>query len=75
MDVLDRITVKPGRRSGKACVRDTRITVEDVFTYLAGGTTEAELLQQFPDLTCEDLLACFAYAALRDRRTLRHAAA
>lgn len=75
VNLLDRITIKPGRRSGKPCIRDTRITVYDVLSYLAGGTTEAELLAEFPDLTHEDILACFAFAAERDRRTFStHAA-
>lgn len=75
MDPLGRITIKPGRRSGKPCIRDTRITVYDVLGYLAAGTTEAELLAEFPDLTHEDVLACFAYAAARDRRVFAtHAA-
>ena len=69
MNLLDRITIKSGRRSGKPCIRDTRITVYDVLGYLAAGTTEAELLREFPDLTHEDVLACFAFAAERDRRT------
>ncbi len=64
-----RITLHPGRRSGKPCIRDLRITVYDVLGYLASGMTEAEILQDFPDLTREDLLACYAFAAERDRRT------
>jgi uncharacterized protein (DUF433 family) len=68
VNLLDRITIKPGRRSGKPCIRDTRITVYDVLGYLAAGTTEAELLAEFPDLTHEDVLACFEFAAERDRR-------
>ena len=75
MNHLDRITIKPGRRSGKPCIRETRITVYDVLGYLAAGTSEAELLSEFPDLTHEDVLACFAFAAERDRRTFSpHAA-
>ena len=69
MNLLERITLKPGRRSGKPCIRDTRITVYDVLGYLAAGTTETELLKEFPDLSHEDILACFAFAAERDRRT------
>jgi uncharacterized protein (DUF433 family) len=69
MNLLERITLKPGRRSGKPCIRDLRITVYDVLGYLAAGMTEAELLNDFPDLTHEDVLACFAFAAERDRRT------
>ena len=75
MDLLRRITIRPGRRCGKPCIRDTRITVYDVLGYLAGGTSEAQLLAEFPDLTHEDILACFAFAAQRDRRTfVSHAA-
>jgi uncharacterized protein (DUF433 family) len=72
---LSRITLQPGRRSGKPCIRDLRITVYDVLGYLAAGMTEAEILQDFPDLTREDLLACYAFAAERDRRTLMSPAA
>ncbi|HYD84094.1 MAG TPA: DUF433 domain-containing protein [Opitutus sp.] len=50
MRLLNRITLKPGRRSGKPCIRDTRITVYDVFGYLAAGMTESEILQDFPDI-------------------------
>lgn len=75
MNLLERITIKPGRRSGKPCIRDTRITVYDILGYLASGMTEAEVLKDFPDLTHEDILACFAFAAERDRRTfVSHAA-
>jgi uncharacterized protein (DUF433 family) len=74
-DRLQRITVKPGRRSGKPCVRDTRITVHDVLSYLAAGTSQEQLLKEFPDLEHEDILACLAYAAERDRRTFPSPAA
>jgi len=75
MNVMERITIKPGRRSGKPCVRDTRITVYDVLGYLASGMSEAEVLSDFPDLSKEDILACYAYAAERDRRLfISHAA-
>ncbi len=75
MKLLERITIKPGRRSGKPCIRDTRITVYDVLSYLAAGTNESDLLTQFPDLTHDDILACFAFAAERDRRTFASRAA
>lgn len=55
-------------RSGKPCFRGSRITVADVFDYLGGGMTVAELLDDFPDLTADDIQACFAFAADRDRR-------
>ncbi|MEO7995556.1 MAG: DUF433 domain-containing protein [bacterium] len=70
MSLLERITVDPGVRFGKPCVRGTRLTVGDVLGYLAGGTSEAALVEQFPQLVHDDLLACFAYAAERERRTL-----
>ena len=75
MNLLERITIKPGRRSGKPCIRETRITVYDVFGYLASGMTEQEILHDFPDLTHEDILACYAYVSECDRRTFTpHAA-
>jgi uncharacterized protein (DUF433 family) len=58
MNLLERITIKPGRRSGKPCLRETRITVYDVLGYLAAGMSEAELLRDFPDLNHEDIVAC-----------------
>ena len=64
----DRITIDPLIRSGKPCVRGTRITVADIFDYLGGGMTVAEVLDDFPDLTADDIQACFAFAADRDRR-------
>ena len=70
MSLLDRISIDPTVRFGKPCIRGTRLTVGDVLGYLAAGTTEADLLQHFPQLTHEDLLACFAYAAEREQRTL-----
>jgi uncharacterized protein (DUF433 family) len=69
MSSLDRISVDPAVRFGKPCVRGTRITVGDVLGYLAGGLSEGELVQQFPQLTRDDIKACLAYAAERERRT------
>ena len=63
MDYSHLITVEPGKRSGQPCVRGMRITVRDVLEYLAGGMTVDELLADFPELTPEDVRACFAYAA------------
>lgn len=68
MDWQERITVRPGVRSGKPCIRDTRITVYDVLEYLAGGMSETEILADFPDLTADDIRACLAFAAARERR-------
>ncbi|PYQ69239.1 MAG: hypothetical protein DMF84_31620 [Acidobacteria bacterium] len=64
----DRISVSPAVRSGKPCIKGTRITVYDVLEYLAGGMTEGEILRDFPDLTREDIRATFAFAAARERR-------
>jgi uncharacterized protein (DUF433 family) len=61
------ITIEPGKRSGKPCIRGMRITVGDVLDYLAGGMSIEEILDDFPDLTREDILACFAFAAERER--------
>ncbi|CAA9409256.1 MAG: hypothetical protein AVDCRST_MAG64-2185 [uncultured Phycisphaerae bacterium] len=63
MDYAHLITVEPGKRSGQPCVRGMRITVRDVLEYLAGGMTIPELLDEFPELTAEDVRACLAYAA------------
>ena len=64
----DRIIVTPGVRSGKPCIKGTRITVYDILEYLAGGMTEAQILADFPDLTAEDIRASLAFAANRERR-------
>ena len=68
MKFQDRITITPGVRSGKPCIKGTRVTVYDVLEYLAGGMTEAQILADFPDLTVEDIRACLAFAAARERR-------
>lgn len=62
------ITIDPGKRSGKPCIRGMRMTVTDVFEYLAGGMTHEEVLVEFPDLTEEDIRACLAFAADRERK-------
>ncbi|HET8810123.1 MAG TPA: DUF433 domain-containing protein [Flavobacteriaceae bacterium] len=63
------ITLEPGKRSGKPCIRGMRITVFDVLSYLASGMSEQEILEDFPELTREDILACLAYAADMERKT------
>jgi uncharacterized protein (DUF433 family) len=68
MKLEDRIAITPGVRSGKPCIKGTRITVYDVLEYLAGGMTEEQILADFPDLTREDIRACLAFAAARERR-------
>ena len=70
MELLSRISVDPQIRFGKPCVRGTRITVGEILGYLAAGGTEAELRIDFPQLAHEDVLACFAFAAERERRLL-----
>ena len=71
----DRITVTPGIRSGKPCIKGTRITVYDVLEYLADGMNESQILADFPDLTTEDIRACLAFAASRERRLASSSAA
>ncbi len=68
MNYQEYITIDPRIRSGKPCIKGTRITVADIFDYLGGGMTVAEVLDDFPDLTAENIQACFAFAADRDRR-------
>ena len=68
MNYKDIITIEPDKRSGKPTIRGTRMTVQDVLEYLAGGMSEAELLAEFPDLNAEDIRACLAYAADRERK-------
>ena len=68
MDYTRFITIEPGKRSGQPCIRGMRITVQDVLEYLAGGMTAEEVLADFPELTAEDLRACLAFAADRERR-------
>ena len=68
MNTLDRITIEPGTRSGKPCIRGTRITVVDVLEYLAGGMTVDEVLEDFPYLERADIQAVLMFAANRERR-------
>ena len=69
-DYRDIIAIEAGKRSGKPCIRGMRITVYDVLSYLAGGMTPEQILEDFPELTERDIRACLAYAADRERRTL-----
>jgi uncharacterized protein (DUF433 family) len=64
----ERITVDPAVRSGKPCIKGTRITVYDVLEYLAGGMSEDEVLNDFPDIQRDDIRAALAFAAARERR-------
>jgi uncharacterized protein (DUF433 family) len=68
MSYSDIITIEPGKRGGKPCIRGLRITVYDVLEYLAAGMSHADVLREFPVLTEEDILACLAYAAGRERK-------
>ncbi len=68
MDYRDYITIDSNKRSGKPCVRGLRITVYEVLEYLASDMTEEEILADFPDLTRDDLRACIAFAADRERK-------
>jgi uncharacterized protein (DUF433 family) len=70
MKYQDIITIEPGKRGGKPCIRGMRMTVYDVLAYLASGMTHQEILTDFPYLTEEDILACLSYAADRERQQL-----
>ncbi len=66
MSYRDRITLEPGKRGGRPCIRSMRITVHDVLGWLAAGMSQAEILADFPELTPEDLQACLELAADRE---------
>ena len=70
MDYRDRIVIDPEIRFGKPSVRGTRITVGDVLSYLASGMTEQQVLADFPQLTSDDIRACLAFAAERERKVV-----
>ena len=70
MDYRSVITLEPGKRGGKPCIRGLRITVYDVLEYLASGMSEEEILADFPDLNPDDIRACLAFAADRERRLI-----
>lgn len=74
MNYHDFITIEADKRGGKPCVRGLRITVYDVLDYLASDMTEAEILEDFPDLTHDDIRACLAFAADRERKLFMVAA-
>ena len=73
MDYSKIITIEPGKRSGKPIIRGLRITIQDVLEYLASGMTQVEILTDFPELTAEDIRACLAFAADRERRLMGEA--
>jgi len=64
IDYKNRITIEPGKRSGKPCIRGLRISVSDILGYLASGMTIEEIIDDFPELDEEDVLACMAYGKL-----------
>ena len=68
MSYQDRITIDPAKRGGKPCIRGLRITVYDILEYLASGMSEADILNDFPDLTRDDIRACLEFAADRERK-------
>ncbi len=68
MDYTKIITIEPGKRSGKPCIRGMRITVQDILEYLASGMSEEEILHDFSELTRDDIRACLSFAADRERR-------
>ncbi len=74
MDYSQIITIEPGKRSGKPCIRGLRITVYDVLDYLASGMSVEEILEDFSELTREDIKACLAFAADRERKIFGAAA-
>jgi uncharacterized protein (DUF433 family) len=65
-DYRERITIEPGKRGGKPCIRHMRITVYDVLNWLAQGMSEQEILEDYPELTTEDIRACLSFAAHRE---------
>jgi uncharacterized protein (DUF433 family) len=71
MDYRPFITIEAGKRGGKPCVRGLRITVYDILEYLVAGMTEEEILSDSPDLTREDIRACLAFAADRERKLVK----
>ena len=74
MDYHERITIEPGKRGGKPCIRGMRITVYDVLEYLASGMSESDILADFSELSVEDIRACLSFAADRERKLFAAAA-
>ncbi len=69
LNLKEIITIEPGKRGGKPCIRGMRITVADVLGWLASGMTQQEIIGDFPELTEQDILACLQFAAQRERQT------
>ena len=74
MGYQEHIEVLPGKRSGKACIKNTRISVYDVLAWLASGLTPQEIVEDYPELTIENIQACLSYAAQREHRLVTVAA-
>jgi uncharacterized protein (DUF433 family) len=70
MPYQDLISIEPGKRGGRPCVRGLRIAVSDVLGWLAASMTHAEIIAEYPELTEDDIRACLAYAADRERRVI-----
>jgi uncharacterized protein (DUF433 family) len=70
MSLHERITLEPGKRGGRPCIRGMRITVSDILGWLAAGMSEDEILADYPELQREDIRAALAYAAERENRTV-----
>lgn len=70
MDYKNIITIEPDKRNGKPCIRGMRITVSDLLEYLASGMTEQQIIEDFPELTSDDIHACLAFAAERERKLM-----
>jgi uncharacterized protein (DUF433 family) len=74
MDYQQHIEIIAGKRSGKACIKNTRISVYDVLGWLASGLSSQEIVEDYPELTIENVQACLAYAAEREHRLVTVAA-
>lgn len=70
-DLKQRITIEPGKRGGKPCIRGMRITVYDVLEYLASGMSHEQILSDLPDLEPDDILACLQFAADREKKLVK----
>jgi len=70
MNYKNLITIEQGKRNGKPCIRNLRITVYDILGYLASGMTIDEIILDFPELTRDDVLACLSFAADRERKSI-----
>lgn len=71
MSISERITLQPGKRGGRPCIRGLRITVYDVLAMLAEGMPESEILEDFPEIEAADIRACLAYAAKREQSVIK----